>query len=236
MVNGDLLRVEYGLSLTLLDNLKPADAIVLAVAHRARAAASLVQPLLRSSAGFVADVPGLLDRLNRSRRRHTLATLAPPPSAVSARPCRPAGGRLPSDPFVAPTNTLAPTLASALSPGEKVTIGTRGFTLTVCVPSLYFGVSVHRRLPRRPWSRGRWSIYDWATDPMDDGLRPCLVPAPERPALRGRSSRWRRSSRADAWAGSCHGPPCESANHNSGQEQLDSSLHPLWKTERRRQP
>jgi len=64
MADGDLLRAEYGLSLSPLGDLKPADAVVLAVAHRAYRDGSwgLVRPLLKSSQGFVADVPALLDR------------------------------------------------------------------------------------------------------------------------------------------------------------------------------
>jgi UDP-N-acetyl-D-galactosamine dehydrogenase len=47
-----------------LDQLKQADAVVLAVAHRVYRDGgwNLVQPLLKPSGGFVADVPALLDR------------------------------------------------------------------------------------------------------------------------------------------------------------------------------
>lgn len=64
VADGDLLREAYGLSLTLLDELKPADAIVLAVAHHAYRAGGwkLVSGLLRPAGGFVADIPALLDR------------------------------------------------------------------------------------------------------------------------------------------------------------------------------
>lgn len=65
MADGGLLREEYDLSLMQLDELKPADAVVLAVAHRVYRDGgwSLVKPLLNSVAGgFVADVTGLLDR------------------------------------------------------------------------------------------------------------------------------------------------------------------------------
>ena len=64
MADGDLLKAEYGLSLTALGELEPADAVVLAVAHRAyrEGGWSLVQPLLKPDSGFVADVPALLDR------------------------------------------------------------------------------------------------------------------------------------------------------------------------------
>jgi UDP-N-acetyl-D-glucosamine/UDP-N-acetyl-D-galactosamine dehydrogenase len=62
--DGDLLNEEYGLALTPLEKLRPADAIVVAVAHRPyrEAGWSLLEPLLKPSGGFVADVPGLLDR------------------------------------------------------------------------------------------------------------------------------------------------------------------------------
>ncbi len=62
--DGDLLHEEYGLSLTPLDRLQPADAVVVAVAHKAYRSGgwALVAPLLKAGVGFVADVPGLLDR------------------------------------------------------------------------------------------------------------------------------------------------------------------------------
>jgi UDP-N-acetyl-D-galactosamine dehydrogenase len=65
MADGGLLREEYDLALTPLAALTPADAVVLAVAHRTyrEGGWSLVQPLLKPDAGgFVADVTGLLDR------------------------------------------------------------------------------------------------------------------------------------------------------------------------------
>ena len=64
MADGDLLHEEYALSLTPLDKLKPADAVVLAVAHRPyrEGGWKLVRPLLKPDGGFVADVPSLLDR------------------------------------------------------------------------------------------------------------------------------------------------------------------------------
>jgi len=63
MADGDLLFEEYGLRLTALDALKPADALVLAVAHRAYRDAGwdLVKRLIKPGA-FVADVPALLER------------------------------------------------------------------------------------------------------------------------------------------------------------------------------
>ncbi len=62
--DGNLLHEEYGLSLTPLDGLQPADAVVVAVAHRPYRDGGwkMVQPLLKAAGGFVADVPGLLDR------------------------------------------------------------------------------------------------------------------------------------------------------------------------------
>ena len=62
--DGDLLREEYGLSLSAMDKLQPADAVVVAVAHKPYRDGGwkLVTPLLKSGVGFVADVPGLLDR------------------------------------------------------------------------------------------------------------------------------------------------------------------------------
>ena len=57
------LMVTIGTKLTEFDRLKPADAVVLAVAHRPyrEAGWKLVGSLLKPE-GFVADVPGLLDR------------------------------------------------------------------------------------------------------------------------------------------------------------------------------
>jgi UDP-N-acetyl-D-galactosamine dehydrogenase len=62
--DGDLLKEEYGLGLTPLDRLQPADAIVVAVAHKPyrEGGWKLLRPLLKPSGGFVADIPGLLDR------------------------------------------------------------------------------------------------------------------------------------------------------------------------------
>ncbi len=65
MADGDLLHEEYGLKLTPPEKLEPADAVVVAVAHKdyRDGGWKLVQPLLkREAGGFVADVPGLLDR------------------------------------------------------------------------------------------------------------------------------------------------------------------------------
>jgi UDP-N-acetyl-D-galactosamine dehydrogenase len=64
MADSDLLREEYRLELTPLDRLTPADAVVLAVAHKPYRIEgwSIVRSLLKPGGGFVADVPGLLDR------------------------------------------------------------------------------------------------------------------------------------------------------------------------------
>ncbi|MDP1839558.1 MAG: UDP binding domain-containing protein, partial [Reyranella sp.] len=64
MADGDLLKREYGLSLTPLDRLQPADAVVLSVAHRSYRDGGwdLVRPLLKPAGGFVADIPAALDR------------------------------------------------------------------------------------------------------------------------------------------------------------------------------
>jgi UDP-N-acetyl-D-galactosamine dehydrogenase len=65
--DGNLLEEEYGLALLPLEKLKPADAIVLAVAHESyrRGGWKLVRPLLKPSGGFVADVPALLNRAGK---------------------------------------------------------------------------------------------------------------------------------------------------------------------------
>jgi UDP-N-acetyl-D-galactosamine dehydrogenase len=61
--DGDLLLEEYGLKLTRLEALKPADAIVLAVGHREYRDGGwgFIEGLIKPGA-FVADVPALLDR------------------------------------------------------------------------------------------------------------------------------------------------------------------------------
>lgn len=65
MADGGLLREEYELTLMPLEQLKPADGVVMAVAHKLyrEQGWSLVKPLLKpDGGGFVADVTGLLDR------------------------------------------------------------------------------------------------------------------------------------------------------------------------------
>ena len=63
MADSEMLREQYGLTLTPLAELKPADAVVIAVAHREYRERGwpLVERLLKPG-GFVADVPALLDR------------------------------------------------------------------------------------------------------------------------------------------------------------------------------
>ncbi|MBX9840636.1 MAG: nucleotide sugar dehydrogenase [Xanthobacteraceae bacterium] len=60
----DETRHEYGIELTPMDKLKPADAVILAVAHEpySREGWALVRRLLRGGAGPVFDVRGMLDR------------------------------------------------------------------------------------------------------------------------------------------------------------------------------
>jgi UDP-N-acetyl-D-galactosamine dehydrogenase len=63
--DSDLLFEEYGLRLSPLEGLEPADALVLAVAHRTYRDAGweLVKGLIKPDA-FVADIPALLDRID----------------------------------------------------------------------------------------------------------------------------------------------------------------------------
>ncbi len=58
---------EYGLELKTLDAMAPADAVVLAVAHKpyVEAGWGLMRRLLKNESGFVADVQGVLDRNTR---------------------------------------------------------------------------------------------------------------------------------------------------------------------------
>jgi len=64
MADADLLQEEFQLRLTPIEALKPADAVILSVAHRryCEGGWDLVKPLLKRAGGFVADVPALLDR------------------------------------------------------------------------------------------------------------------------------------------------------------------------------
>jgi UDP-N-acetyl-D-galactosamine dehydrogenase len=61
------VRDEYGIALTGLDDLRPADAVVLAVAHDeyARGGWPLVTRLLKNGSGVVLDVKAMLDRAAR---------------------------------------------------------------------------------------------------------------------------------------------------------------------------
>lgn len=64
MANAEAVAREYGLALTALDTLQPADAVILAVAHDRYVAAGwpLIQGLLRGGIGLVLDVKMKLDR------------------------------------------------------------------------------------------------------------------------------------------------------------------------------
>ena len=63
----DETRHEYGIELTPMDKLKPADAVILAVAHEPyrREGWALVVRLLRGGAGLVFDVRGMLERATK---------------------------------------------------------------------------------------------------------------------------------------------------------------------------
>ncbi|MCR4376501.1 MAG: nucleotide sugar dehydrogenase [Rhodospirillales bacterium] len=64
MAQADEARHEYGLDLTPMDNLEPADTVIVAVPHREYADKGwpLVQSLLKNGRGVVIDVRGVLDR------------------------------------------------------------------------------------------------------------------------------------------------------------------------------
>ena len=64
MATDERLHEEYDLALTALDKMKPADAVIMAVAHKPyrEGGWALVQSLLKTGRGFVADIPSLLDR------------------------------------------------------------------------------------------------------------------------------------------------------------------------------
>jgi UDP-N-acetyl-D-galactosamine dehydrogenase len=61
------LKHEYGIELLRLEDCQPADAVVVAVAHRefTEGGWPMVRKLLRPEGGFVADVQGLLDRMTK---------------------------------------------------------------------------------------------------------------------------------------------------------------------------
>ena len=65
--DSDEVRRSYGFELKALDALTPADAVVLAVAHKpfVDAGWNLVRRLLKNESGYVADVQGVLDRDTR---------------------------------------------------------------------------------------------------------------------------------------------------------------------------
>ena len=88
MADGDLLQEEYGLTLTPLDKLQPADAVVLAVAHRAL-------PRGRLGPGEAPAEAGRRLRRRRARparpllhpnRRHALASLTSQTSRLAKVP------------------------------------------------------------------------------------------------------------------------------------------------------
>ena len=60
----DEAKEEYGLTLTPLDGLKPADAVILAVTHADYVAQgwTLIERLLKGGKGMVLDVKSMLDR------------------------------------------------------------------------------------------------------------------------------------------------------------------------------
>ena len=64
IADADMVRNEYGVELSELDDLRPADAIVLAVSHREYLDGgwNMVIPLLRDGQGTVSDVRGSLPR------------------------------------------------------------------------------------------------------------------------------------------------------------------------------
>ena len=61
---------EYGIKLTPLESLQPADAVILAVAHKDYVAGGwpLVAKLLKGGQGIVLDVKAKLDRANKPGR------------------------------------------------------------------------------------------------------------------------------------------------------------------------
>jgi UDP-N-acetyl-D-galactosamine dehydrogenase len=67
MANAADAEHEYGVTLTELDALQPADAVVLAVAHEryVHGGWPLIQRLLRGGSGFVLDVKARLDRTSK---------------------------------------------------------------------------------------------------------------------------------------------------------------------------
>jgi UDP-N-acetyl-D-galactosamine dehydrogenase len=63
----DETKEEYGLTLTPIDALKPADAVILAVAHESYVAEGwpLIARLLKGGKGTVLDVKSKLDRARK---------------------------------------------------------------------------------------------------------------------------------------------------------------------------
>ncbi len=96
MADAALLDEEYGLKLTVLEKLLPADALVLAVAHRPYRDSgwALVSKLLKPG-GFVADVPALLDRASTPPGVTLWRLLTDRPAPIT-----PSAPRLPISPAV----------------------------------------------------------------------------------------------------------------------------------------
>jgi UDP-N-acetyl-D-galactosamine dehydrogenase len=67
LASADETTHEYGLKLTALESLKPADAVIIAVAHRNYVAGGwpLITKLLKGGQGVVLDVKARLDRAKR---------------------------------------------------------------------------------------------------------------------------------------------------------------------------
>jgi UDP-N-acetyl-D-galactosamine dehydrogenase len=67
LASADDVQEEYGLKLVAMDDLEPADAVILAVAHKDYVAGGwpLVKSLLRNGQGIVLDVKSRLDRAQR---------------------------------------------------------------------------------------------------------------------------------------------------------------------------
>ncbi|MGJ5243061.1 UDP binding domain-containing protein, partial [Bradyrhizobium oligotrophicum] len=67
LADGAAVHEEYGIGLTAVDALRPADAVVLAVSHDQFLAGGwpLVQGLLREESGLVLDVKMKLDRASK---------------------------------------------------------------------------------------------------------------------------------------------------------------------------
>jgi UDP-N-acetyl-D-glucosamine/UDP-N-acetyl-D-galactosamine dehydrogenase len=67
LASAEEAKHEYGLALTGLDSLRPADAVILAVAHQdyVRGGWPLVTRLLKGGEGVVLDIKSQLDRTTK---------------------------------------------------------------------------------------------------------------------------------------------------------------------------